>query len=50
MKLGDLVEKITTFTGIKRFVDWYTGNDCNCDYRKERLNLWWDKITGKKNF
>lgn len=39
--LGDTVEKITTKTGIKKVVDWFskeTGVDCGCDKRKEKLN------------
>jgi len=46
MKLGDLIEKITTITGIKYLVSVYTkitGEPCNCEQRKEDLNdisLW----------
>lgn len=46
MKLGDLIELITTYTGIKWVVKKYsklTGKDCGCDERKEKLNdveLW----------
>jgi hypothetical protein len=39
--LGDTIEKITTATGIKAAVDWFseaTGVDCGCDARKEKLN------------
>jgi hypothetical protein len=39
--LGDVVEAITTATGIKAAVDWFsekTGIDCGCDARKEKLN------------
>ncbi len=39
--LGDTIEKITTATGIKAAVDWFseaTGIDCGCDARKEKLN------------
>jgi hypothetical protein len=39
--LGDVVESITTATGIKAAVDWFsevTGVDCGCDARKEKLN------------
>lgn len=39
--LGDIVEDITTATGIKAAVDWFseqTGIDCGCDKRKEMLN------------
>lgn len=39
--LGDVVEQVTTATGIKAVVDWFsetTGIDCGCDARKERLN------------
>ena len=42
MGLGDLIEKITTFTGIKWLVKKTTKmfgiNDCGCDSRKKRLN------------
>jgi len=33
--LGDVVEKITQFVGIKHFIN---GKDCGCDKRKEKLN------------
>jgi hypothetical protein len=39
--LGDTIESITTATGIKAAVDWFseaTGVDCGCDARKEKLN------------
>ncbi len=37
--LGDSIEKITTFTGIKKIVDKITGKkDCGCDKRKDKLN------------
>jgi PHD/YefM family antitoxin component YafN of YafNO toxin-antitoxin module len=37
---GDVVEKITTVTGIKAIVKAFTpeGEDCGCDKRKEKLN------------
>jgi hypothetical protein len=41
MKLGNLVELITTYTGIKYLVDTYhsiRGTKCNCDKRKDALN------------
>ena len=46
MRLGDLIELITTYTGIKWIVKKYsklTGKDCGCNERKEKLNdveLW----------
>ena len=36
--LGDVVEKITTATGIKKAVKFLAGEDCGCDERKEKLN------------
>ena len=39
--LGDLVEKVTVNTGIKRIVDKIakaTGKDCGCNKRKDILN------------
>lgn len=39
--LGDTIEKITTFTGIKKVADAVskaTGKDCGCKKRKEKLN------------
>ena len=39
--LGDLVEKVTVNTGIKRIVDKIaksTGKDCGCNRRKSILN------------
>jgi len=49
MRLGDIIEKITIITGIKRFTNWVTGNSCGCDNRKEKLNRLWDRVRGKKN-
>jgi len=46
MKLGDFIELITTYTGIKWLVKKWsklTGKDCGCDDRKNKLNdveLW----------
>ena len=37
--IGDVVEKITKATGIKKAVEWLAnGKDCGCDKRKEKLN------------
>lgn len=36
--LGDVVEKFTTATGIKKAVEFVAGEDCGCDQRKEALN------------
>lgn len=36
--LGDVVEKITEVTGIKKAVKFIAGEDCGCDERKEKLN------------
>lgn len=38
--LGDIVEKVTKATGIKKVVDMFTpeGEDCGCDKRKKALN------------
>ena len=37
--LGDFIEKITTFTGIKWIVDKIAGGKCNaCERRKKILN------------
>ena len=36
--LGDVVEKITTATGIKKAVKFLANEDCGCDERKEKLN------------
>lgn len=43
MKLGDLIEMITYFSGIKYLVKKIWGDDCGCDQRQEELNdieLW----------
>ena len=43
MKLGDLIERITYYTGIKWLWKKVFGNDCGCDERQESLNdvnLW----------
>ena len=36
--LGDMVDKVTTVTGIKKLVKFIAGDDCGCDERKETLN------------
>ena len=38
--LGDLVEKVTKATGIKKAVEFFTpeGEDCGCNERKQKLN------------
>jgi len=43
MKLGNLIELITTYTGIKWLVKKIWGDDCGCNDRKNKLNdveLW----------
>jgi len=46
MRLGDFIELITTYTGIKWVVKKWsklTGKDCGCEDRKNKLNdveLW----------
>jgi len=43
MKLGNFIELITTYTGIKWIVKKIWGDDCGCDDRKNKLNdveLW----------
>ena len=43
MKLGNLIELITTYTGIKWLVKKIWGEDCGCEDRKNKLNdveLW----------
>lgn len=36
--LGDIVDKVTEVTGIKKAVEFVAGKDCGCDKRKEKLN------------
>ena len=36
--LGDTIEKITTATGIKKFVHKIVGDNCGCKKRKQVLN------------
>lgn len=38
IQLGDLVEKITKATGIKRIVEHFWGDECGCEERKAKLN------------
>ena len=38
MRLGDFVETITTYTGIKWIVKKIWGDDCGCEERKNKLN------------
>ena len=49
MGIGGLIEKITTYTGIKWIVKKIYGNDCGCDKRKEKANKvkLWQKKTEK---
>lgn len=45
MRLGDLIEKITTYTGIKWLTKKILGDSCGCEERKNKLN----KITISRN-
>tara|TARA_R100001129_G_scaffold185534_1_gene174055 strand:- start:612 stop:764 length:153 start_codon:yes stop_codon:yes gene_type:complete len=36
--LGDTIEKITTATGVKKFVHTITSGGCGCEKRKQILN------------
>ena len=36
--LGDTIEKITTATGVKKFIHKVTGGGCGCEKRKKTLN------------
>ena len=36
--VGDTVAKITKATGVDKLVKFIAGEDCGCDYRKEKLN------------
>ena len=39
--LGDTIDKITTFTGIKYIVKYFSkllGIDCGCEFRRKKLN------------
>lgn len=36
--LGDIVEKMTKATGIKKVVEFIAGEDCGCDERRDKLN------------
>ena len=53
MKLGNLIEKFTTYTGIRWLVKLIWGDNCGCDKRKEKLNEieinLWDQIKEVKN-
>ena len=43
MRLGDLIERFTYYTGIKYLVKKIWGSDCGCDERQDKLNdidLW----------
>lgn len=47
--LGDVIESVTTATGIKAVVDAVsaaTGVDCGCNDRKDALNKWWPFHSG----
>tara|TARA_R110002020_G_scaffold96958_1_gene231635 strand:+ start:14657 stop:15022 length:366 start_codon:yes stop_codon:yes gene_type:complete len=36
--LGDSIEKMTEWTGLKKLVKQVVGEDCGCEERKEKLN------------
>lgn len=36
--LGDIIERITFYTGIQKLVKLIWGKDCGCDKRQEELN------------
>jgi hypothetical protein len=38
-ELGDKVEKVFEYTGVKALVKYVFGEECGCDERKENLNL-----------
>ena len=43
MKLGNLIERITYYSGIKWIVKKIFGEDCGCKERQDKLNdisLW----------
>lgn len=48
-ELGDVVEKVTTVTGIKSLVKHMAGEDCGCEERKEKLNEWSANLKEKIN-
>ena len=39
--LGDTIDKITTYTGIKfivKYISKLLGIDCGCDFRRKKIN------------
>lgn len=38
IKAGEVIEKITKATGVKKLVEWVAGEDCGCDERKKKAN------------
>lgn len=36
--LGDVIEKVTAATHVKKVVEFIAGDDCGCKERKEKLN------------
>jgi hypothetical protein len=36
--LGDVIEKVTEVTGIKKAVEFIAGEDCGCNERKQKAN------------
>lgn len=44
--LGDVIDVITTKTGVKSLVKLVAGEDCGCEGRREKLNV---KYPFKKN-
>ena len=49
MKLGNLIERFTYYTGIKWIVKKVFGNDCGCKERQDKYNKisLWDQRIGK---
>ena len=50
MRLGDLIEKITTYTGIKWIVKKIWGDDCGCDERRKKLNQMFPNFKNIRQF
>ena len=48
--LGDSIEKITEWTGLKKLTTYLFGDDCGCEERKNKLNAMFPKFKNIRVF
>lgn len=40
LHIGDIIDFITRYTGIKKFIVWATNGNCGCEARRIKFNKW----------